>query len=247
MASLTRLLFSISSEDNEIKSTEVFDVTKSQLKASVSALTTTRQALDVLKESKMPKNVICAMKKWLASCNIGNFQSCKDVHLAEWDVIIHKARECKSPKCLLQMGLGSLCLNDICLKTPLRTLRAQTIVDGLTFNLVALVRNVTLPIQSSLHKNPLVGNFHFIGLQGTDLCLLEALNIGKRSSVVMTHGFNSSYFSRREQQKKEHMAAMQNLGLSAAAPQPLHRMLFDAYESYVQHQDKQMHCVSVFI
>jgi hypothetical protein len=41
MASLTRLLFSISSEDNEIKSTEVFDVTKSQLKASVSALTTT--------------------------------------------------------------------------------------------------------------------------------------------------------------------------------------------------------------
>jgi hypothetical protein len=247
MPTLTRLLLSTPARDGTGPTTEVFDLTEHKLAGPGTTLASVSRALCNVAESRVPAPALSAMRAWLHSCAGKPTQPAAEVELGELSIAIRDASCLRSPGHLLQEGATTLCVENKRLKTPLRALHAQASADGVVLTLVALVRTLQIPRDSPLSQTPLVGAIHFIGSPDAELVNLRELGLGKRSSAVITHGFHASYYLRRTQQRQEHAAAMRNLGLNVAATQKTHTILLDAYVSNVQHGDRQLECVSVFI
>jgi len=245
MPTLTRLLLSSPARGEKGQTTEVFDVTEHQLAGPGTTLASVSRALCNVADSREP--ALSAMRAWLHSCAEKPTQPAADVELPELSIALRDVSCLRSPGHLLQEGATTLCIDKQRLKTPLRALHAQASADGVVLTLVALVRTMHIPRDSPLSQTPLVGAMHFIGSGDAELVNLRELGLGKRSSVVITHGFHASYYLRRTQQRQEHAAAMRNLGLNAADTEKTHTILLDAYVSRVQHGDRQLQCVSVFI
>ena len=250
MPVLTRLHLSTTSERSQDKTTHVFDVS-----SAVSSCRTLSSVRDALKSiAELPE--ASTMLSWLSCCLAGSSapaNSVEVISLPDLNLEIHEATELERPGRLLQEGAAKIFLEAPeggtrkLLKTPLRALRAQTIVDGVVCSLVALVREVTIPPASPLAGCSLFCSMHFIGTTEGELVPLNNLMLGKRSSVVLTHGVNASYFLRRQMYMKEHMAAMQNFGAKPVSTNKIHNILLDAYVSQVQHKDRKLQCLSVFI
>jgi hypothetical protein len=247
MPTLIRLLLSTPARDQTPSATEVFDVTEQKLAGPATTLASVSRALCNVADSRIPAPALSAMRAWLDSCAGQPSQPAADIELGELSIAIREASCLRSPGRLLEEGATTVCVENRRLKTPLRALRAQAHADGLVLTLVALVRTLQMPRDSPLAQTPLVGAMHFIGSSDAELVNLRDLDLGKRSSAVITHGFHASYYLRRTQQRQEHAAAMRNLGLNVAATQKTHTILLDAYVSHVQHGDRQLECVSVFI
>lgn len=250
MPTLTRLLLSFSARDAAPPVTEVFDFTEHKPAGSPTTLAYAERALRAVSESRVPAPALSAMLSWLLAADSAASapaQPVGEVELGELGLVIREASALEGPGRLLQQGSATLCVDSKRLQTPLRALRAQASADGHTLTLLALVHTLQIPKASPLAQTPLIGCMHFIGSADAELVNLRDLGLGKRSSAVITHGFHASYHRRRSQQRQEHAAALRNLGLHAAATQKTHTLLLDAYVSHVQHKDRQLKCVSVFI